>query len=394
MPQRANHTGRGRCLGPLRWALLLLALSLPLLGAAGEPSPQDKGACARSIPDIYERISPAVISITATSINPYQLTERVSRVMGSGVIIDPSGLVLTNSHVVYGRQTIMVTLDDGTLLPAKLKGADPLFDLAVLQIEPPTAGQLPVATLGNQSRIRVGDEVVAIGNPMGLEQTLTRGIVSAINRILPDAPFYLKEPMIQTDAPINPGNSGGPLLDLCGEVIGITTAILPEAQNIGFAVPVDLIKSVLPSLVREGRVIRPWIGIQGQLVSPPLKELLRIPLVDGLLVETVEPGSPAERLGLHGGALDVVVGGQALLLGGDIVTNVNGAPIGDPQKLTETMRPLKVGDTVRLTLFRAGHVREVELVLPERPTQPGDLPGQRPTLPLVDRQPRRPGYRL
>jgi len=336
--------------------------------------------CAEPIPDIYDRVSPAVVSITARSINPYEPMERVSRVAGSGVIFDASGLVLTNSHVVYGRQSVVVALDDGTSVPADLVGTDPIFDLAVLRIPPPPTGPLRVAILGSSESVRVGEEVLAIGNPLGLEQTLTRGIVSAINRILPNRALSLNEPLIQTDTPINPGNSGGPLLNRCGEIIGITTAIMPDAQNIGFAVPIDLVKAALPSLVKHGRIIRPWLGVQGHLVERPLQQLLRIPLTDGLLVEIVEPGSPAEAVGIRGGQLDLVIGGQAMLIGGDVITAINGTPVDSPVRMAEAMRDLKVGATIRLTVFREGQSREVKCVLPERPLLPGDIPDQRPSL--------------
>jgi S1-C subfamily serine protease len=335
--------------------------------------------CAEPIPDIYDRVSPAVVSITARSINPYEPTERVSRVAGSGVIFDASGLVLTNSHVVFGRQSALVTLDDGTSMPAELVATDAIFDLAVLRIAPPRSGPLPVAILGNSERVRVGEEVLAIGNPLGLEQTLTRGIVSAINRILPNTALSLNEPLIQTDTPINPGNSGGPLVNRCGEVIGVTTAIMPDAQNIGFAIPIDLVKAVLPALIAHGRIIRPWLGVQGHLVGHALRDLLRIPLTDGLLVEIVEPGSPAEAAGIRGGQLDLMIGGQAMLIGGDIITAIDGTPVDAPLRMAEAMRDLKVGATVRLTVFREGHTREVECTLPERPLLPGDIPGQRPS---------------
>jgi S1-C subfamily serine protease len=351
--------------------------------AAGQPKQE---RCAESIADIYDRVSPAVVFVTATSINPFQLSNRVERVVGSGFIFDRSGLILTNAHVAFGRQIITVTLDDGTVLPAQLVGADPIFDLAVLRIPPPGGGRLPVAPPGDSDSLRVGEEVLAIGNPLGLDQSLTRGIVSAINRILPETPFSLLEPMIQTDAPINPGNSGGPLINRCGEVIGINTAIMPEAQNIGFAIPINLAKSVLPSLVNQGRVIRPWVGFHGQPIGESLRSLLRIPLVDGLLVEVIEPGSPAERAGLRGGQLEIVIAGRAFLVGGDIVTRVNGQSVNSPEKLFRIMRGLKVGETIKLTVFREGDYREVEYPLPERPILPGDLRGQGPVAPLTRRE--------
>jgi S1-C subfamily serine protease len=261
-----------------------------------------------------------------------------------------------------------------------LVGTDVLFDLAVLRIPSARTGVLPVAPLGDSERLRVGEEVLAIGNPFGLEQTLTRGVISAINRILPNTPLSLREPLIQTDTPINPGNSGGPLVNRCGEVIGITTAIMPDAQSIGFAIPISLVKAALPSLLTYGRIIRPWLGVQGHLVGRPLRELLRIPLTDGLLIEIVEPGSPAEAAELRGGQLDLTIDGQAVLIGGDIITAVNGKPVDTPEKLADAMKDLAVGTTIRLTVFRGGQTREVECVLPERPILPGDIPGQHSTL--------------
>ena len=396
MGTRRGERGFPRGFSHLVLFLALFSLVACVAVASAEnPARSDGQPCADSVPEIYERVSPAVVSITSMAVNPYQPTDRVSRTVGSGIILDASGLILTNSHVVFGRQAITVTLDDGTTVPGKVVGSDPVFDVAVLRIPSPAIGRLPVAVPGSSARLRVGDEVLAIGNPLGLDQTLTRGVVSAMNRILPETPFSFMEPLIQTDASINPGNSGGPLLNRCGEVIGLTTAILPEAQNIGFAIPIDLVKAVLPSLLEKGRMIRPWLGVQGHLVAPSLKEVLRLPLTDGLLVEVVEPGSPAEHAGIHGGHLDVVIGGDALLLGGDIITQVNGETVDTPERLTTAMRRLKVGDTVRLTLFREGQTRDVEFVLPERPVLPQDLVAQRSLTPLGAVRPaRRPGYRL
>jgi len=370
--------------GHLGLVLLLasLVVGTAVLAAPRHALASGDGACTESIPAIYDRVSPAVVSIASVAINPYQTVDRVSRAVGSGVILDASGLVLTNSHVIFGRQAITVTLDDGTTVPGRMIGADPVFDVAILRIPPPSTGTLPVAVPGSSARLRVGEEVLAIGNPLGFDQTLTRGVVSAINRLLPDTPFSLMEPMIQTDAAINPGNSGGPLLNRCGEIVGITTALMPDAQNIGFAIPIDLVQAILPALLEKGHVVRPWVGIQGHLVIPLLKELLRLPLTDGLLVEIVESDSPAEKAGVRGGQLDLVLGGVALLLGGDIITHLNGKPVDTPERLTEAMRSLHVGDTLRVTLFRQGQTQEVTLILPDRPLLPQDVPTQRSVAPL------------
>jgi serine protease Do len=188
--------------------------------------------------------------------------------------------------------------------------------------------------------------------------------------------------MIQTDAPINPGNSGGPLLNRCGEVIGINSSIVPEAQNIGFSIPINLAKSVMPSLVRNGRVIRPWIGFHGSIIGEEFRSLLKLDLVDGLLVEVIEPGSPAEQAGIRGGQLQFTVGTNSLLLGGDIVTEINGTSIKNPEKLGDVMRSLSVGGKLSLKLYREGTYRDVDYVLPERPLFPADLPPEQADLPI------------
>ena len=351
---------------------LLVFASAPHSLAADKKPP----ACSRPIPELYEQASPAVVSITAQSINPYRLQGRVSQSLGSGFIIQEDGLILTNSHVVFGKQSLVVTLDDGSVVPARLVGADPIFDVAVIQIPKPAKGTLPVLKLGDSGSLREGEDVIAIGNPLGLDQTITRGIVSGLNRLLQDTPFSLQEPLIQTDAPINPGNSGGPLLNRCGEVIGINAEIIPSAQNIGFAIPIDLAKALLPALVAEGKVIRPWIGFHGQIIGKDLQKLLQIPLVEGLLVEVVEPGSPAEKAGIEGGTMELSLAGTSVLLGGDIIVSINGAPTTASQNLGQIMRGLKVGGTIKLRLFRQGKYREVQYLLPERPLLPSDLPGE------------------
>ncbi len=357
----------------LALALLFGFLSLAAERQAGAADARP-ARCEQPITEIFASASPAVVLISAQSINPYRLQDRVTQLVGSGFIFDAEGMVLTNSHVVFGTQSISVTLDDGTIVPGRLVGADPIFDLAVVQIPRPDQGTLPVLPLGDSDRLRPGDEVVAIGNPLGLDQTVTRGIVSGLNRMLPETPLSSLEPLIQTDAPINPGSSGGPLLNRCGEVIGINTAIIPDAQNIGFSVPVNLARAILPTLITNGRVIRPWVGFHGQLIDAELRKILIIPLVDGLLVEAVEPGSPADKAGLQGGRVELSVAGASFLLGGDIVVEINGVKPSEGDSLLSVMRNLKVGSTLRLKVYRKGEYRDIEYVLPERPLLPGDIP--------------------
>jgi S1-C subfamily serine protease len=333
--------------------------------------------CQEPLPDLYKRVAPAVVLIRAASIDPYDMEHRLERVSGSGIIIDSSGLILTNSHVVFGRAEIAVTLDDGLTLPAVPVGADPLFDIALIRIPAPKSGTLPSGRFGDSDGVQVGDEVYAIGNPLGLEQSLTRGIVSAVNRILPSATWYSAEPLIQTDAAINPGNSGGPLIDRCGNVIGITTAIIAQAQSIGFAIPSNLIKGVIPKLLSEGRLVRPWLGVQGQIVPPILKDLLRIPLAEGFLVEAVEPGSPAEKAGLVDGEFELTIDGEPILLGGDIITELNGIKLVDVDNLEQALKSLKVGAKIQLMVSRKDKRVPLDITIVERPLMPWDLPNRK-----------------
>jgi S1-C subfamily serine protease len=298
--------------------------------------------------------------------------------VGSGFIISSGGTILTNSHLVYGAQSITVGLR-GQTQTAVLLGADPILDLAALEISAPSDG-LPVLKLGDSDTLRVGQEIIAIGNPLGLEQTLVHGLVSGINRILPVAPMSMLLPMIQADAAINPGHSGGPLLNRCGEVVGVTTSMMTGAENIGFAIPINVAKQVMHQLIRDGRVIRPWLGVRGRLIKAKgLKAIFNLPLVDGFLVETVDPASPAETAGVRGGALPIVISGEEYLFGGDIITMGNGSALDEETRFDDFVRSLKVGDSVRLIIHREGREMEVTFSLPERPILPGDIPQSEPT---------------
>jgi serine protease Do len=340
--------------------------------SARRPEKSGTADCTEPIPSLFDRVSPSVVSITAVGFDRFEAETGIKSVAGSGFIISDDGLVLTNSHVVFDRQAISVTLDDGRRSQAVLLGADPIYDLAVLRISDPRQ-DAPRAILGNSDRVRIGEDVVAIGNPLALEQTLTRGVVSGLNRFGADSPFSLALPLIQTDAPINPGNSGGPLFNRCGEAIGITTLIAADAQNIGFAVPINIARQYVPELVRNGRIIRPWFGMSVKPISRDLVEFIKLPLVEGLLVEKVDSGSPAQRAGIRDGSLPVAIAGEQFLLGGDIITGMNGESPLDSKRFAEMEDALRIGDTVRLELFRDGHRRQVTFTLVERPQLPGDF---------------------
>ena len=346
-----------------RAVVLLVAVLLVFTSAAAAAQP-----CTESLATLFERVSPSVVSIQAMKINKAKPERRFETIVGSGFVIDKEGHLLTNAHVVDGAASLSVTLDSGDKAAARLVGMDPVLDLALLRVEWKAA--LPVAKLGDSAGVRVGDEVVAIGNPIGLDQTMTRGIVSGVNRILAG---ISDQPMIQTDAPINPGNSGGPLVDRCGAVVGINTFISEDAQSIGFAVPITAARDVLKDLRETGRVVRPWLGMQGRAIDDKISSLLRMPLTPGYLVEVVYDGSPADRGGVRGGNLSVIIQGEEYLLGGDIVTAIQGAPVRTPRDYLARVKTLRPGQRVKVTIFRDGQQKELTLTVAERPRLPSDL---------------------
>jgi len=342
----------------VRLALILVAL--PAVAAA-EP-------CTEPLTQLFDRVSPAVVSIQAMKINKTKPDRRFETIVGSGLIIDKGGEVLTNAHVVDGAASLSVTLDSGAKVGGRVLGLDPVLDIALVLLD--AAAPLPAAHLGDSAGVRVGDDVVAIGNPIGLDQTMTRGIVSGLNRTLPGV---ADSPMIQTDAPINPGNSGGPLVDRCGRVIGINTLISEDAQSIAFAIPINAARAVLRDLRESGRVARPWLGMQGREIDGSLASVVRLPITPGYLVEVVYDGSPAEQAGVRGGTLAVVVQGEEYLLGGDILTAIQGAPVRTHQDYVNAVRRLRPGQRVKVTVMREGHSRDFTLTVAERPRLPSDL---------------------
>lgn len=278
---------------------------------------------------------------------------------GSGFLWDNRGHVVTNTHVIEGASAATVRLADGRSFPAELVGRDPSHDLAVLRIE---ARDLPApVTVGESGDLQVGQTVLAIGNPFGLDWTLTRGIVSALDRELPSPAGRPITGLIQSDAAINPGNSGGPLLDSAGRLIGVNTAIYSPSgasAGIGFSVPVDTVNRVVPELIETGRYAPPALGIR---YDPRVNEMARREGLDGVLVLGVEPGSPAARAGLEPARLS----GDGRLLPGDIVTGLGGEPVGGVDDLLAALETHRPGDTVSLSLSREGETREIEIELGE-----------------------------
>ena len=259
---------------------------------------------------------------------PQQPRKVPRRGKGSGFIVSKDGYILTNNHVVEDAEKIRVTMLDGRTFDAKKIGQDPTFDLAVIQIE---AKDLPFLPLGDSDATEVGEQVVAIGNPYGFGSTVTAGIVSAKNRTL-QAPGVNFQGFLQTDAAINPGNSGGPLIDMNGSVIGINTAIIPYAQGIGFAIPIDMAKQVMDDLIKHGEVRRGWLGATVQPLTAPLVEAYKIPVKEGSIIADIQPGSPADKFGLQRGDVIVKIGGKDVKTSEDVVYAVRNKLAGDKVK--------------------------------------------------------------
>jgi serine protease Do len=273
--------------------------------------------------------------------------------IGSGFIINPSGLVLTNNHVVEGAVDIRVKLMDGRQFDAEVLGTDPLTDVALIQLQGQEVKDLPVVRLGDSDAMRVGDWVLAIGNPFGLSSSVSLGILSAKERDIQSGPY---DDFLQTDAAINPGNSGGPLFNLSGEVIGINTAIVGGGTGIGFAVPSNLVKALLPMLEEEGVVTRGWLGLGVQDLTSELGEAMGLPLREGAIVVSVEEDAPAAQAGLQ---LD------------DVIVALDGKPIISSGSLTRTVGLLRPGTEVTLTLYRGGERQERKVTLGTRPDLEG-----------------------
>ncbi len=319
----------------------------------------------------YAKVSPSVVHITSTVLRRDFLFGIVPQQgTGSGILVSRDGYVLTNNHVIEDASRIQVKLSDGRVYEAELVGSEPSSDIAVIRILNPPENLTP-APLGDSSTLRVGDLVIAIGNPFGLDRTATVGIVSSLNRSVRSDEGYILRGLIQTDASINPGNSGGPLVNSRGEVVGINTAILTTSGGsigIGFAIPINTAKRIMQEIIERDRkqVRHPWLGISGITVDEALAEALNLPVSSGALVVSVAPGSPAEKAGLRGGTLQVYYRGYPITIGGDIIVGVDGRRIESMEELAEVISSKEVGERIEITYIRRGERHTTYAVLAGR----------------------------
>ncbi|HEY1203306.1 MAG: trypsin-like peptidase domain-containing protein [Bryobacteraceae bacterium] len=319
--------------------------------------------------EIYHGSHTAVVNITSTvyrrnwflEITPQQGT-------GSGFLVDDSGRILTNNHVVAGAEELEITLTDQSKYKARVLARDAANDVALIQISP--RKKLPFLRLGDSDPLQVGQKVLAIGNPFGLEGTLTTGVISSLGRSLRDESGRTLENMIQTDAAINPGNSGGPLLDSHGSVIGINTAIYGPGSNIGigFALPINRAKVMLNEYAARGRFAPPRLGVAVMYVVGEVAEALELPAEGGLLIVRVDSDSPAEKAGLRGASRTVVVGMYQIEVGGDLIMNVDGRAVESRDALTRALSRHRPGDSIDLTVFRNGRTVKLSVKLGEGAT--------------------------
>ena len=309
-------------------------------------------------PEIYDQIKHSIV-LMQTELG-----------LGSGFVYDLEGHVITNYHVIEDATTIQVTFLDGNITEASRVGEDPYSDLAVIKVNPEVTTLYPVV-LGNSSALTVGEPVAAIGNPFGLSDTITAGIVSALGRELEAPGGYLIIDIIQVDAAINPGNSGGPLVNFKGQVVGVNTAIISGSgtfAGVGFVIPSDTVKRELPDLIAKGTYMHPWLGVSGIDINLAIAQYIGLEKPQGFLIIDVIPDSPADQAGLQGGTQSVVIGGQIIKIGGDVVVGIDDLPV---RKLNDLVvyveRNKRPGDSVTLTIIRNGLQQLIEPTLGARP---------------------------
>ena len=330
-----------------------------------------------SINEIYQRDASGVVQVNATnnstsssgSANPFATPQQSA--LGSGFVIDKTGHIVTNYHVVEGANVVTVSFSNRDTVKAEVVGTDPSTDLAVLRVDASATALTPLP-LGNSDDVRVGDSVVAIGNPFGLDRTATSGIVSALQRLITAPNRFTIDHVIQTDAPINHGNSGGPLLNARGQVIGVTAQIETGDNatgnvGIGFAIPSNTVKDVVAQILRTGHVDHSYLGISGQTITHDVAGTYNLPVDSGVLVESVTNGSGAHKARLQGGQKQVVVAGETFVLGGDIIVAFDGRMISSIEQLRDAVAGRQPGDKVTLVIYRDAKKTSVTVTLGRQP---------------------------
>jgi S1-C subfamily serine protease len=379
----------GLIVGLLFW----LALAVGLIEApAAEPGGAEGSASpalatpvedgeAMTAGEIYERSAPAVAFIEATGrtgpASPFDpFGGQRQRSSGSGFLIDDDGHVVTNAHVVAGADEVTVSIgENGDELEGEVLGADGSTDVAVLEVDSGAVDAEPLE-LGASDDVRVGDPVVAIGNPFGLDRTVTTGIISALQREITAPDGFTISDVIQTDASINPGNSGGPLIDASGQVIGVNSQIATAggggSVGVGFAVPVDTVRDVAEQLIDDGDVEHAFLGIAGADLEPQLARVLNLGIERGVIVQEVTEGGPADEAGLEGGDTPIEIGGQELLVGGDLITAIEGEELTSMAGLVAAVNRHSPGDEIEIEVFRDGETETLTVRLSDRPGEAGD----------------------
>jgi S1-C subfamily serine protease len=331
-----------------------------------------------TIGEVYRQARPGVVRVSTESVvqstDPLTFfqTQQEQRGLGSGFVIDKAGYVVTNYHVVQGAQRIRVSFSNNESMSAQLVGKDPSTDVAVLKVHAVPRALRPVA-LGDSDGVQVGDEVVAIGNPLGYERTVTSGIVSAVGRAIQAPNMSLIDQVIQTDAAINQGNSGGPLLNGAGRVIGVNTQIATENGGnvgLGFAIPINTVKDVAAQIIDKGHAEHAQLGLYAQAVSPDIARLFHLPVRRGLLVTDVAPDSGAAKAGLQAGSQHVTVDGETYVMGGDLIVAADGKRLTTVEALRELVARKQPGDTVRLDVYRGTGKQSVTVQLGRQPSSP------------------------
>jgi S1-C subfamily serine protease len=332
-----------------------------------------------TIREIYRRAAPGVVQITSTTLSQgevdplfgFPLPQQEEKAQGSGFVIDESGYVVTNYHVVAGATDIDVSFSNKESMKGRVIGTDQATDVALLKVDADARALTPVE-LGNSEDVQVGDSVVAIGNPFGLERSITAGIVSALQRTIESPAQSPIDRVIQTDAPINRGNSGGPLLNAAGQVIGVNTQIATGSASsegnigIGFAVPINTVRDVVDQLERRGRVDHAELGVGVQELNKETAELFNLPVTSGLLVTSVKDGTGAAKAGLKAGNTQVVVAGESWLLGGDILVKAGGAKLATGADLRRVEAAAKPGQRMKIELYRGDENKTVTVALARR----------------------------